>query len=85
MLLELENNDLIVAYGYEDTEYFYVTGWDNQRIDKPQPAKYPDPFDDHSEIIPRTLPPDRIGEDRIGEERGLSIKEGSSKEKEGGW
>ncbi len=69
MLLELEKNNLIEVYGHEDTEYFYVTGWHHQRIDKPQKPKYPDPFDEHSDMLPRSIPPDRIGEDKIREER----------------
>lgn len=72
MLDELSANGLIVRYESEGKQYFYVSGWKHQRIDKPQAAKYPDPFADHSTIIPGTLPPDRIGEDRKGEERNIS-------------
>lgn len=67
MLQELSNNGLIVRYSVDNKEYFYVTGWKHQRIDKRQPAKYPDPTI-HSTNDPRTLPPDRIGEDRKGKE-----------------
>ena len=65
MLDELAQNDLIRFYVHENTTYFYVTGWKHQRIDKPQDPKYPDPFDEHSQSIPRTIPPDTILSDRI--------------------
>lgn len=68
MLQELSINDLIVIYEHDNKHYFYVPGWHNQRIDKPQPAKYPDPFHEHSKTYPIPLPPDRIGRDRIGED-----------------
>lgn len=68
MLTELVSNGLITLYDHDNKRYFYVSGWKHQRIDKPQPAKYPDPFGERSKIIPRTFPPDRIGEDRKGRE-----------------
>lgn len=68
MLDELIQNNLIVQYEHENKRYFYVSGWKHQRIDKPQPAKYPDPFHEHSRIIPRTFPPDTIREDKKGKE-----------------
>lgn len=58
MLYELSGNGLIVRYMHDGKGYFYIPGWHHQRIDKPQKAKYPDPFDEHSEIVPGTLPPD---------------------------
>lgn len=67
-LSELENHSLIVRYSFENTEYFYISGWKHQRIDKPQNAKYPDPFQDNSKIIPRTIPPDTIRYDTIGKD-----------------
>lgn len=69
MFEELEANGLITLYSVENTRYFYITGWHHQRIDKPQKPKYPDPFGEHSESIPRTLPPDRIGKDKIREDK----------------
>jgi hypothetical protein len=68
MLEELTKNGLIARYASGGKEYFYVTGWKHQRIDKPQPAKYPDPFAEDSTIIPGTIPPDRIGEDTKGKD-----------------
>lgn len=68
MLDELAENNLIARYASGGKEYFYVTGWKHQRIDKPQAAKYPDPFAEDSKNVPRTIPPDTIGKDRIGED-----------------
>lgn len=68
MLHELSGNGLITVYATGGKEYFYVTGWKHQRIDKPQPAKYPDPFAEDSTNVPRVIPPDRKGEDTKGEE-----------------
>lgn len=68
LLTELEINQLIVRYSHDGKDYFYISGWKHQRIDKPQLPKYPDPFSDHSKNDLRTIPPDTIGEDRIGED-----------------
>lgn len=59
-LHELHNQGLIQLYEVENAVYYHVTGWEHQRIDKPQRAKYP-PFKDHSKNTPRTFPLDRIG------------------------
>lgn len=68
----------IERYEVDYQGYFAVVGWTHQRIDKPQPTKFPPPPSD-----PRTIPepspndpgtveersrPDRIGEERKGEE-----------------
>lgn len=66
MLQELSTNGLIVPYESGGIDYFYIPGWKHQRIDKPQPAKYPDPLSEDSKSIPRTFPPDTIGYDRKG-------------------
>lgn len=66
MLKELSTNGLILAYAVDGKEFLQVTGWKHQRIDKPQPAKYPGPFQEESTNIPIVIPPDRIGEDRKG-------------------
>lgn len=74
LLRELERNGLITAYTVDEQEYFYVTGWHHQRIDKPQPARYPDPFQEHSENDAGTLPPDRKGYEGIGKDSGAPRK-----------
>ena len=66
MVYELSLNGLLLNYAVDGKEFLQITGWQHQRIDKPQPAKYPAPIGDYSKTIPRTLPPDRKGEDRIG-------------------
>jgi hypothetical protein len=73
MLQELSNNGLITVYVSGGKEYFFVTGWKHQRIDKPHSPKYPDPFADDSTNIPRTIPLDRIGNDRIGNDRIVEV------------
>lgn len=69
MLDELSEKGLIARYTSDGKEFFEVTGWKHQRIDKPQSPKYPEPFEYHSKNVRRTLPPDRIGKDRIGEDK----------------
>lgn len=64
MLRELSVNGLILVYVVEEEEFLQITGWQHQRIDKPQPSKYPAPFLDDSGKVIGTLPPDRKGEDR---------------------
>ncbi len=68
MIEELSANGLVLTYDVEGKEYLQITGWQHQRIDKPQAGKYPNPTNGFSKSIPRTLPPDRKGEDTIGED-----------------
>lgn len=62
MLDELSSNGLIVCYTIGDKDYFQITGWQHQKIDRPQPAKYPGIPDDHSSNV-------RDGGEGMGEER----------------
>jgi len=80
MINELSSNGLLLIYSIEDKDFLQITGWSHQRIDKPQPAKYPAPFFDESDIIPRTLPPDRIGEDKKGKEKIIRAASPSSED-----
>ena len=85
MLLELSENGLIEFYTVDNEEYFYITGWHHQRIDKPQPAKYPPPptkTEMHSANDPRTIPPDRKGKDRIVKEGIVGEGKGKERKKE---
>jgi hypothetical protein len=68
MLDELSSHDLISLYVVADKEYFQITGWHHQKIDKPQSPKYPGPDDDNSPNGRRTVATDRIGEDRKGKD-----------------
>lgn len=48
MLDELSTNGLIKIYVVDNKEYFEITGWRHQKIDRPQSPKYPAPFDELS-------------------------------------
>lgn len=74
MILELSANGLVLIYTVDGKEYLEITGWKHQRIDKPQPAKYPGPFQDHSTNVPITILPDRIGEDKKGKEEHCPVR-----------
>lgn len=68
MINELSANGLLLIYTTENKEFLQITGWQHQRIDKPQPAKYPAPFFDDSASVPRMLPPDRKGKEGKGKD-----------------
>ena len=84
---ELIHQKLVVEftaqYNGESCNFWFVTGWKHQRIDKPY-LKYPNyqaqqksataprPFDDHSQNIPRMVV-----------EHSAQVVEGSGREKEG--
>jgi hypothetical protein len=73
LIHELERNGLVLRYAVDDKEYLQVTGWSHQRIDKPQPAKFPPPpatLQDRSKSIPGTF---QDGEDRRGIEHSQVI------------
>lgn len=57
MIDELSTNGLVSIYYVEEKGYLQVTGWAHQRIDRPQPSKYPDP----SQNDRRTFAPDLKG------------------------
>lgn len=48
MLDELSANDLIKVYTVDGKEYFEVTGWHHQKIDRPQKPKFPAPIGEQS-------------------------------------
>lgn len=81
MLDELESNELISRYVVDGEGYFYVTGWHHQKIDRPQPAKHPEPPPkeqrtnaEDSTNDQRTFAPDRIGKDRKGKDSSSRTK-----------
>lgn len=77
MLDELSRNGLIKRYAVDGKEYFYVTGWHHQRIDKPQKPKFPEPPQDNSKNDPRPLATDRNTEGRgSGEDKSPSLRSG---------
>lgn len=65
---ELVANDLICIYAIDGKDYFQVTGWKHQKIDRPQDPKYPGPFDDNSVNCREPSTTARDGEERKGEE-----------------
>lgn len=69
MLDELSRVGLIHIYVVDDREYFSVTGWHHQKIDKPQKSKFPPPPPpglDHSPNVRRTFATEGKGEERKG-------------------
>lgn len=76
---ELLEQKLLTEYENNGQRFWLVSGWKHQRIDKPQPGKYPR-YDDAESVFVRgafreqsasdavPLPPDRKGEERKGEE-----------------
>jgi len=48
MLDELSSNGLIDIYVVENRKYLQVTGWRHQKIDRPQPPRFPGPIVDGS-------------------------------------
>lgn len=66
---ELKDQSLIIPYVVDGIKYFYVKGWKHQKIDRPQPAKYPAPFVEDSSTDRRSFVPDKIGKDKIGKDK----------------
>lgn len=57
MLDELSGNGLLQKYEVGGEAYLQITGWNHQRIDKPQASKCPPP---NSTNVPIVSPPDLI-------------------------
>ncbi len=81
MLKELANVDLIRRYASNGREYFYVTGWKHQRIDKPQTARCPNPIEDHSKNAPNLFP--EYSENGQGSFGSVRERKGEEEKKEG--
>lgn len=69
MLDELESNGLLLRYVVDGVELLQITGWRHQRIDKPQPARFPGPDGNRSENDRGTFRPEGKGREGIGGER----------------
>jgi hypothetical protein len=69
MIDELSVNGLLLTYRVEDRDYLQITGWQHQRIDKPQPGKCPSPVNGYSKNVRGTVATERKGEEGKGEER----------------
>lgn len=59
---ELSANDLLTIYSVGGKEFFEVSGWKHQKIDKPQQPKYPAP-PEHSENVRRMVSTEGRGEE----------------------
>jgi hypothetical protein len=68
MIDELSSNGLQV-YVVDEKEYLLITGWRHQKIDRRQPAKYPEPPPHHSTTIRRTVSTDLKGSEGMEEDR----------------
>lgn len=68
MINELSESGLLLIYTADGKEFLQITGWQHQRIDKPQAPKYPAPFFEDSGNAPVPFPPDRKGEDKKGKD-----------------
>jgi hypothetical protein len=68
MIDELSSNGLVQVYVVDDKEYLFITGWRHQKIDRRQPAKYPDPPPYQSPTIRRMVSTDLRGSEGIGED-----------------
>lgn len=58
MIDELSSNGLLDVYAVDSVEYFKVTGWQHQKIDKPQKPKHPDKPSDYSPSTQRMVATD---------------------------
>lgn len=68
MIQELSDNGLVLLYTVDEKDYLQITGWQHQRIDKPQPGKHPSPVNGYSKTIRGIVATDTIGEERRGED-----------------
>lgn len=69
MIQELSDNGLVLVYHVDNRDYLQITGWQHQRIDKPQPGKCPSPVGGYSKNVRGMVAPDRKGKEEIGEDR----------------
>lgn len=61
---ELSSNGLLVTYSVDGKDYFQITGWHHQKIDRPQPSKLPPP----PVALVEQSPNDRAGGEGKGRE-----------------
>lgn len=65
MFDELSSNGLLFTYSVDGKNFFQVTGWHHQRIDRPQKPKCPPPPSEHSSNTLRSF---AVGREGKGEE-----------------
>ena len=69
MVSELSANGLILTYEVDGRQYVQITGWQHQRIDKPQPGKCPAPVNGYSENVRGMVATEGKGKEGKVEER----------------
>ena len=69
MIQELSDNGLVLLYTVDGKDFLQITGWQHQRIDKPQPGKHPAPTNGYSKNVRGMIATDRKGEEGKGEDR----------------
>jgi len=68
MVAELSLNGLVLLYEVEGRQYIQITGWQHQRIDKPQPGRCPPPVNGYSENIRGMVATEGKGKEGKGKE-----------------
>jgi hypothetical protein len=63
LIVELSSNGLILIYSADGKEFISGHGWHHQKIDKPKPSKFPDPF-----VEPSPTPRRKVATDLRGSE-----------------
>lgn len=81
MIDELSSNSLVLVYSIDGKEYLQITGWHHQKIDRPQPGKYPAPQEEHSTTIRRMVAPEENRKEEKEEERRPVARATRTKEK----
>lgn len=76
LLYELSSNGLIVLYAAQGKDYWHVTGWQHQKIDKPT-YKYPEFSEGTRRTVADSSPPEGRGEDVDVERRGEDVGKNS--------
>ena len=77
MIDELIRNELVVEYKAENKEFWQVTGWKHQKIDRPT-FKYPKPETIIRREIDETSPPEGKGRDVEGKGKDKTTLSGKS-------
>lgn len=66
MLNELSVNGLILRYQVEQKRFIQVTGWHHQKINRPNPSKFPEPPDTTHGALSEPHPPEGKGKEKEG-------------------
>jgi len=81
---ELADAGLIVPYAVDGDRYFFVSGWDHQKIDRPQPTRWPGPEEANGPFEPETFDDDSTSSRRTVDDHSiLNGKEGIGEDRKG--